>query len=170
MTAAAAILAMTACQNTSQNQTNAAEEVKAEEETNAMEETEAAEETEEKPYAFQLFSEELSLTVDGRNFHAEDAPENAAEEAVLQYLTADFLEDMELYIESCAEYMRSSPEIENTRENFENNRYQINEFVLHELETVTAEELAAAGEDYRVHPEETAEQYALKESMIVRAD
>ena len=74
MTAAAAILAMTACQNTSQNQTNAAEEVKAEEETNAMEETEAA------------------------------------------------------------------------------------------------EELAAAGEDYRVHPEETAEQYALKESMIVRAD
>ena len=67
LTAAAAILAMTACQNTSQNQTNAAKEVK-----------------------------------------AEDVPENAAEEAVLQYLTADFLEDMELYIESCAEYMRSS--------------------------------------------------------------
>ena len=53
-------------------------------------------------------TDELFLTVDGRNFRAEDAPENAAEETVLQYLAANFLEDMELYIESCAEYMRSS--------------------------------------------------------------
>lgn len=173
---AAVILSMTACQSTSQNQTNAVEKVKAEqemnaaEEMNAVEETKAVEEMEEEPYDFQLFSDELFLTVDGRNFRAEDAPENAAEETVLQYLAANFLEDMELYIESCAEYMRSSPEIENTRENFENSTYQIKEFVLHELETVTAEELTAAGEDYRVHPDETAEQHALTESLIIRAD
>lgn len=174
----AVILAMTACQSTSQNRTNGAGKVKSEQEMDAAEEIKTAEETnvveaikaaEEEPYDFQLFSEELSLTVDGRNFRAEDAPENAAEEAVFQYFTANFLEDIELYIESCAEYMRSSPEIENTRENFENNSYQINALVLHELETVTVEELTAAGADYRVHPEETEEQYALTETLIIRA-
>lgn len=71
----AAILSAAACQP---------EEDESEEDTfqEFTEQKSAEKSTEEEPYAFYLFSEELAMTVDGRSFLAEDAPENAAEEAV----------------------------------------------------------------------------------------
>lgn len=74
----AAILSAAACQP---------EEDESEEDTfqEFTEQKSAEKSTEEEPYAFYLFSEELAMTVDGRSFLAEDAPENAAEEAPVNY-------------------------------------------------------------------------------------
>ena len=99
---------------------------------------------EENPYVSAWFSEELSLTVEGRSFLAEDAPENEAEEAVFREWLTEFLQDPKLYLEDCPESRKGLPEVRNTLENYEQGRYQIQEFVLHELEAVSAEEQAEA--------------------------
>ena len=125
---------------------------------------------EENPYVSAWFSEELSLTVDGRSFLAEDAPENEAEEAVFREWLTEFLQDPKLYLEDCPESRKGLPEVRNTLENYEQGRYQIQEFVLHELEAVSAEEQAEAEENYLLGREEITEQYGLTESRIVRAD
>ena len=125
---------------------------------------------EENPYVPAWFSEELSLTVDGRSFLAEDAPENEAEEAVFREWLTEFLQDPKLYLEDCPESRKGLPEVQNTLENYEQGRYQIQEFVLHELEAVSAEEQAEAEENYLLGREEITEQYGLTESRIVRAD
>lgn len=159
----AAVLSAAACQP---------EEDESEEDTfqEFTEQKSAEKSTEEEPYAFYLFSEELAMTVDGRSFLAEDAPENAAEEAVFSEWLAEFLQDSKLYLEGCPESRMEVPEVKNKLGNYEQDRYQIDEFVLHELETVTVEELTEAGENDRVHPDETAEQYALTETLVIRAD
>lgn len=159
----AAVLSAAACQP---------EEDESEEDTfqEFTEQKSAEKSTEEEPYAFYLFSEELAMTVDGRSFLAEDAPENAAEEAVFSEWLAEFLQDPKLYLEGCPESRMEVPEVKNKLGNYEQDRYQIDEFVLHELETVTVEELTEAGENDRVHPDETAEQYALTETLVIRAD
>ena len=74
------------------------------------------------------------------DFLAEDAPENAAEEAVFSEWLAEFLQDPKLYLEGCPESRMEVPEVKNKLGNYEQDRYQIDEFVLHELETVTVEE------------------------------
>ena len=132
--------------------------------------TAEAESLEENPYVSAWFSEELSLTVDGRSFLAEDAPENEAEEAVFREWLTEFLQDPELYLEDCPESRKGLPEVRNTLENYEQGRYQIQEFVLHELEAVSAEEQAEAEENYLLGREEIIEQCGLTESRIVRAD
>lgn len=132
--------------------------------------TAEAESLEENPYVSAWFSEELSLTVDGRSFLAEDAPENEAEEAVFREWLTEFLQDPKLYLEDCPESRKGLPEVRNTLKNYEQGRYQIQEFVLHELEAVSAEEQAEAEENYLLGREEITEQYGLTESRIVRAD
>ena len=74
---------------------------------------------EENPYVSAWFSEELSLTVDGRSFLAEDAPENEAEEAVFREWLTEFLQDPKLYLEDCPESRKGLPEVRNTLENYE---------------------------------------------------
>ena len=82
----------------------------------------------------------------------------------------EFLQDPKLYLEDCPENRKGLLEVQNTLENYEQGRYQIQEFVLHELEAVSAEEQAEAEENYLLQREEVTEQYGLTESRVVRAD
>lgn len=135
-------------------------------ETEKQEEVLQAEEEENIPYSFSAFSEEMTLTVDGRSFQAENAPENSAEEAVFWHWMANFLQDIDAYKKSTADQAMT----EGVQAEFEQSKHQISEFTLHVLESVSVEEEVETAKSLSCTREEAAEKYDLTDSMIVRAE
>lgn len=93
------------------------------------------------------FSEVFEITIDGRNFVAEDAPENDAEKAVVLYYVADFLPNNLMRAESLAQQNGLFRiELENHKQADQNGE-RTNVYVLKNIETLVMDSEMQALED-----------------------
>lgn len=94
------------------------------------------------------FSEVLEITIDGRNFVAEDAPENDAEKAVVLFYVADFLPNNQMRAEILAQQNGLFQiELENHRQADQNGE-RTNVYVLKNIETLVMDSEMQDLEDF----------------------